>query len=57
MTDACPHCGTNLKGEPIPESERANYPPNVTHYTLMIQVVTSWGQGRCQCPKCHRRIS
>ncbi len=57
MTDSCPHCGTNLAGEPIPESERGNYPSNVTRYTRMIQVTGWWGT-TWNCPNigCGRQI-
>lgn len=56
-SDTCPHCGTNLVGEPIPEGDRWRFPGNVTHYTRMIQVAgwrgTTWN---CPNPDCGRQI-
>lgn len=37
MTDICPHCGSNLRGEPIPQEYRdKGWYGDGTHYSRMI---------------------
>jgi predicted RNA-binding Zn-ribbon protein involved in translation (DUF1610 family) len=50
----CPHCGTNLQGEPIPEEYRDLHYGGTTHYSrkiawtdLALDRIVKWS-----CPDC-----
>ncbi len=54
MRDVCPHCDTDLQGDPIPK-DQTKYYGTVTHYSRRIGLYDSdrdrtfaW-----QCPDCH----
>jgi hypothetical protein len=37
-SETCPHCGADLRGDPIPEEHRERYPSGETHYSRTIGV-------------------
>lgn len=52
--ELCPHCGTQLQGQPVPEKFQADY--GATHFSRKIGLydrksdrVTQW-----QCPDCKK---
>ena len=57
MSDNCPHCGADLRGDPIPQEyiDAGYYAPGTTHYRRNIGVevpgiydgILYW-----QCPDC-----
>lgn len=49
----CPACGSDLRGEPVPEKSREDY-GGITHFRRVIAVY-SWEQDRTvawRCPDC-----
>jgi hypothetical protein len=55
MSDVCPHCGADLKGEPIPEVDRKTF-GWATHFDRRIGVYDT-GQDLTiawKCPDCEK---
>lgn len=54
--DTCPYCKADLRGEPIPEEHRHQYPSGAVRYSRLIGIsdpyrdrIVEW-----QCPDCQR---
>lgn len=51
--ETCPHCSSDLRGEPLPEKNREHY-GNATHFSRVI-AVTHPGEDYARdwrCPDC-----
>lgn len=56
--ERCPHCDTNLQGNPIPEESRHYYGNDKTHFSRKIGVEITGAYDGClywACPDCGGR--
>lgn len=53
MTEQCPHCGADLRGDEIPEESRESF-GNLTHFSRKIGIYSMWADRvvRYRCPDC-----
>lgn len=50
--DACPNCKADLRGAPIPEQHRAQYPSGATRFSRLIGIVQWDRVVAWRCPDC-----